>query len=52
MNDLVSKKRIEFIDLAKEVCILLVVIGYCGVYVPIPGFNMMRMPLYFIGVVL
>ena len=52
MNDLVSKKRIEFIDLAKEVCILLVVIGYCGVYVPIPGFNMMRMSLYFIGVVL
>lgn len=43
-----TKKRIEFIDLAKGVCILLVVAGHCGVPIPIPGFNMMRMPLYFI----
>ncbi len=43
-----SKKRIEFIDLAKGVCIILVVLGHCGVDIPIPGINMMRMPLYFI----
>lgn len=43
-----QKKRIEFIDLAKGVCILLVVLGHCGVDFAIPGFVMMRMPLYFI----
>lgn len=41
-------KRIEFIDLAKGVCILLVVLGHAGLDIPIIGFNMMRMPLYFI----
>lgn len=43
-----QKKRIEFIDLAKGVCILIVVLGHCGVDFSIPGFEMMRMPLYFI----
>ncbi len=43
-----TKARIEFIDLAKGVCILLVVIGHCGVRVPIFGMDMLRMPLYFI----
>lgn len=41
-------QRIEFIDLAKGVCILLVVLGHAGAPINIPGFNMMRMPLYFI----
>ena len=41
-------KRLEFVDLAKGVCILLVVIRHCQADVPIPGFDMMRMPLYFI----
>lgn len=41
-------KRIEFIDLAKGICITLVVIGHCGVSIPIPGWEIVRMPLYFI----
>lgn len=44
----VNKKRIEFIDLAKGVCILLVVSGHSGGGINMPGFQMMRMPLYFI----
>ena len=43
-----SQKRIEFIDLAKGVCIILVVIGHCGAPINIPGFEIVRMPLYFI----
>lgn len=43
-----NKKRIEFIDLAKGVCILLVVSGHSGGGIDLPGFQMMRMPLYFI----
>ncbi|MFI3285201.1 MAG: acyltransferase [Rikenellaceae bacterium] len=43
-----SGKRIEFIDLAKGVCIILVTIGHCGVPINIPGFEIVRMPLYFI----
>lgn len=42
------KPRIEFIDLAKGVCILFVVLGHCSVgtdgYIP----GALRMPLYFI----
>ncbi len=41
-------KRIEFIDLAKGVCILLVVITHCGISLSYPGLQTMRMPLYFI----
>jgi len=43
-----NKKRIEFIDLAKGICIILVVIGHCGVRIDIPGMEVLRMPLYFI----
>lgn len=43
-----GKPRIEFIDLAKGVCILFVVLGHCKVgtdgYIP----GALRMPLYFI----
>ncbi len=42
------KKRIEFIDLAKGVCIILVVVAHCGVAINIPGWEIVRMPLYFI----
>lgn len=43
-----SQKRIEFIDLAKGICILLVVLGHCGAPIYIPGLEIVRMPLYFI----
>ena len=42
-----SKSRIEFIDLAKGICILLVVVGHVGVSIAIPGLENVRMPLYF-----
>ena len=42
------QNRIEFIDLAKGVCILLVVIVHCGLPLTIPGCLNLRMPLYFI----
>lgn len=48
MEQQISKQRIEFIDLAKGVCIILVVLGHSGVSVAIPGLQSMRMPLYFI----
>ncbi len=41
-------KRIEFVDLAKGVCIIMVVVGHCGVSLTIPGWEIVRMPLYFI----
>lgn len=41
-----EKKRIEFIDLAKGVCITLVVLSHCKVN--LPYLNYIRMPLYFI----
>lgn len=43
-----KKERIEFIDLAKGLCILLIIIGHCGVTIPIPGFATMQMPLFFV----
>ena len=43
-----SQNRIEFIDLAKGICILLVVLGHCGVPINIPGLEIVRMPLYVI----
>lgn len=43
-----SQKRIEFIDLAKGICIILVVLGHCGIPINIPGLEIVRMPLYFI----
>lgn len=41
-------QRIDFIDLAKGICIFLVVIGHCGAPIDIPGYEIVRMPLYFI----
>lgn len=43
-----NSNRIEFIDLAKGICILLVVVGHVGVNIAIPGLESVRMPLYFI----
>ena len=43
-----QKERIDFIDLAKGFCIILVVMGHCDVANSIPGFNFLRMPLFFI----
>lgn len=48
MHKVVEKKRIEFIDLAKGVCILMVVMGHSGFPIEIPGWEIVRMPLYFI----
>ena len=42
-----QKPRIEFIDLAKGVCILLVVMMHSGVGCEIPALPALRMPLYF-----
>lgn len=42
------KQRIEFIDLAKGICVILVVLGHCGVSNDIPGWEIVRMPLYFV----
>lgn len=41
-----AKRRIEFIDLAKGICILLVVLNHSG-FNPYP-FSLLRLPLYFI----
>ena len=44
-----GKPRIEFIDLAKGICILLVVVYHIDAsLVDFPGLNALRMPLYFI----
>ncbi len=44
-----SKPRIEFVDLAKGVCILLVVFVHSRILVdPVPALEALRMPLYFI----
>ncbi len=43
-----ATQRIEFIDLAKGICIILVVLGHSGAPINIPGFEIVRMPLYFI----
>lgn len=44
-----QKRRIEFIDLAKGICIMLVVMDHCGFYIHDIGSNLahLRMPLYF-----
>lgn len=44
---MIKSQRIEFIDLAKGICILLVVAGHCGFPIEIPGYEIVRMPLYF-----
>lgn len=48
MKSLTVKQRIEFIDLAKGVCILLVIMTHTDMNVNFPGLQAMRMPLYFI----
>ncbi len=40
-------RRIEFIDLAKGVCIILIILGHTGFSVDFPGLTAMRTPLYF-----
>lgn len=42
------RQRIEFVDLAKGVCILLVIAGHTGLRFYFPGLDAIRMPLYFI----
>ena len=48
MSTTKQTQRIDFIDLAKGICIFLVVIGHCGAPIDIPGYGIVRMPLYFI----
>lgn len=43
-----NKPRIEFIDLAKGLCILLVVMVHCDVYENTAPLSRLRMPLYFV----
>ncbi len=44
-----EKKRIEFIDLAKGVCIIWVILWHANILdMNIPGLNSVRMPLYFV----
>ena len=43
-----SYNRIEFIDLAKGICIILVVCLHLIITVDIPKINILRMPLYFL----
>lgn len=43
-----TSQRIDFFDLVKGICILLVVSGHCGFPIDIPGYEIVRMPLYFI----
>lgn len=43
-----AKPRIEFIDLAKGICIILVVLVHADVDFSIPNFQALRMPLYFV----
>ena len=43
-----TKQRIDFIDLAKGVCILLLAIGHCGINTGIPGYIWVAVPLFFV----
>ena len=43
-----ATQRIDFIDLAKGVCIMLIVIGHCGVTINIPGYNTFVMPAFYL----
>ena len=43
-----SKGRIEFIDLAKGICILLVVMIHVGVPEYIPGLYAAKVPIFFL----
>ena len=48
INRAESKKRIEFIDLAKGVCILQVILIHCGYSFEPAGLRALRVPLYFV----
>lgn len=48
MGTNVEKTRLKYIDLAKGVCITLVIVGHTGLSVVIPGLDAILMPLYFI----
>ncbi|MCM1337458.1 MAG: acyltransferase family protein [Candidatus Amulumruptor caecigallinarius] len=48
MTKAITKHRIEFIDLAKGICILLIICGHIGVNIPIPGFGVYMLPLYYL----
>ena len=43
-----SQKRIEFIDLAKGICIICILLGHCGIAFSIPGISNFVMPAFFI----
>ncbi|MDE7381314.1 MAG: acyltransferase family protein [Muribaculaceae bacterium] len=43
-----DKKRVEFIDLAKGICIILVVLFHSVAVPDIPNLDALRMPLYFV----
>ena len=48
MSTTKQTQRIDFIDLAKGVCILLIVIGHCGVNINILGYNTTVMPAFYV----
>lgn len=44
-----NKKRLQFIDLAKGICIILVILNHFdSVFFNLPNFRALRMPLYFV----
>lgn len=43
-----SQKRIEFIDLAKGICIIFIVIGHCGITPTLFGITYYIMPCFFV----
>lgn len=43
-----TQKRIEFIDLAKGICIISIVLGHCGIAFSIPGISNFIMPAFFV----
>lgn len=44
-----TKKRLQFVDLAKGICIILVILNhYDNVFFFVPNFQALRMPLYFV----
>lgn len=48
-NSANCRKRIEFVDLAKGICIILVILNhYDNVFFFVPNFQALRMPLYFV----
>ena len=48
INTQMSQKRIEFIDLAKGICIILIILGHCSLQFSIPGLTEFVMPAFFV----